>query len=204
MEAVAGSFRVRSVGVAADDEEVVDHDDFDSVGDAIDAAASLAADDGMEGADGSLDLLAGSSMEVGQSSYRGCFVAVPAGTDDDRTAENDAVEASYLQRIGSVVAAAAALVAEEADSAPDRALASVNSALPVVVPYFVADTVVVAVADGEDGDFHCCRLHDHPRPLMGHCWGRLCYRLTVVRLMVTVQSPAEERSAAESVLEPSR
>lgn len=205
MEAVAGSFRVHSTGVAADDGPVVVvHDDFDSVADETDAAASLVADDGMEGADGSLDLPVGSSMEAVQSNYRGCSAAVPVGTADGRIAANDAVEASYLLRIDWVVAAAAAaFAAGEADSAPDLALASVNSALPVVVPCFVADTANAA-ADGEDGDFRCCRPRGHPRPSMRHCWGRLCHRLAVVRLMVTVQSPAEERSAAESVSGPSR
>lgn len=210
MEAVAGSFRVRSAGVAADDEPVVVHDDFDSVADATDAAAaaaaSLVADDGMEGADGSLDLPVGSSMEAVQSSYRGCSAAVPAGTVGVRTVVNDAAEASYLLRIDSVVAAVAALAAGEVDSVPGQALASVNFALPVVVPCFVADTAdaVVVAADGEDGDFRCRRPRGHPRPSMRHCWGRLCHRLAVVRLMVTVQSPAEERSAVESGLAPSR
>lgn len=199
-----GSFHVHSAGVAADDEPVVVHDDFDSVADETDAAASLVAADGMEGADGSLDLPVGSSMEAVQSNYRGCSAAAPVGTTDDRMiAANDAVEASYLLRIDSVVAAAAAFAAGEADSAPDLALASVNSALPVVVPCFVADTADAA-ADGEDGDFRRCRPRGHPRPSMRHCWGRLCHRLAVVRLMVTVQSPAEERSAAESVSAPSR
>lgn len=196
MEAVVGSFRVHSAGVVADDEPVVLHNDFDFVGDAPDAAAaSLVADDGMEGADGSLDLPAGSSTEAVQNSYRGCSAAVPGDTADGRTAANDAVEASYFLRIDSVVAAAAAaaFAAGEADSVPDLALASVNSALPVVVPCFVADVAAAAVADVENDDFRCCRPRGHPRPSMRHCWGRLCHRLAVVRLVVTVQSPAEER-----------
>lgn len=214
MEAVADSSRVHSADVAADDEPVVVHGGFDSVVVETDAAASLVADDDMEEAGGSLDLLVGSSMEVAQSNYHGCSVAAPAGTVDDRTAVNDAVEASCRLRIDSVVAATAALAAGVVDSAPDLALASVNSALPVVVPCFVVDTAAVvaavagaaavaAAADGEDGDFRCYCLHGHPRPLMRHCWGRLYHRLAVVRLMVTVQSPAEERSAVESVLAPS-
>lgn len=208
MEAVAGSFRVHSTDVAADDEPVVVHDGFDSVVVAIDAAASLVVDDDMEEADGSLDLPDDSSMEVAQSNYRGCSATAPAGTVDDRNVANDAVKASCLLRIDSVVAAAAALVVlVVVDSAPDLALASVNSALPVVVPCFVVDTAdaaAVAAADGEDGGFRCYRPRGHPRPLMRHCWGRLCHRLAVVRLVATVQSPAEERSAAESVLAPSR
>lgn len=151
------------------------HDGIDLVAGAIDAAAaSPVADDGMEGADDSLDLPVGLSMEAVQSNYRGCFVAVPADTADDRIAVSAAVEASYLLRLDSGVVAAAAFAAEEADSAPGRALASVNSALPVVVPCYVADTAVVdAAADGEDSDFRCYRPRGHPRPSKRHCWGRL-------------------------------
>lgn len=169
MEAVADSFRVHSAGAAAGDEPALIHDGIDSVADAIvaAAAASLVADDGMEGADDSLDHPVGSSTAAVRSNYRGCSVAVPADTADDRIAASDAVGASYLLllRFDSGVVAAAAFAAEVADSAPGRALASVNSALPVVVPCYAADTAVVDVAaDGEDSDFHCYRPRGHPRP----------------------------------------
>lgn len=202
--AVVDSFHVRLTVGAVGDEPVVVHGGFDSV--ANGDVALLVADDGMEVADGSLDRPVGSLKAVAQSSYRDCCAAVyPDDTGDDRIAGNGAaVETSFHRRIGSVdaagvVATVVVAAAGVVDSELDQALASVSSALPVVVPCFVA--AVDIAAGGADGVCRC-RRRGHLRPFVGHCWGHPC-RWPVVRRAVMVRSPVGERLAAESESVPS-